>query len=120
MIEGVFHHTLDMRKVSHHPVLIEFLGLAIYGDNPVMSVQMLALALITQIQVMRSGDGECFLYVVHILLVFRVWCLEAIVLGGVGDAGIAQGFYSLLAGAALAAMLLAALVAAPGLGVVDT
>ena len=51
VVESVFHHTFDVREVSNHSVAIEFFGFTINGDNPVMSVQLLALTLVTEIQV---------------------------------------------------------------------
>lgn len=65
VVEGVLHYALDMRKIGDHAVGIEFLSLAIDGDHPVMAMQVLALTLVTEIEVVRGGDGECFFDVVH-------------------------------------------------------
>ena len=48
VIKGLFDNTLDMGEVSHHTILIQRFGFAIYSHHEVVSVQRLALALITQ------------------------------------------------------------------------
>ena len=67
VVESILDDTLDLRKIGNHTVGIEFFGLAINGYNPVMSVQLFALALITELEVVRSRDCECFLFVKYIL-----------------------------------------------------
>ena len=48
-------------------------GAAIYGNDPVVAVQILALAAVRQTEGMGAGDFETFDYVVH---VSRLYCFR--------------------------------------------
>ena len=53
MVKRVFHYLFDVREVGDHAVLVEFCRLAIDDNNPVVTVQVLAFALVGQRQVVR-------------------------------------------------------------------
>ena len=51
VVEGILDYPLDMGEVSYHTVLIQRLCLAENGNYPVVPMQCLALAFITEIQI---------------------------------------------------------------------
>ena len=69
MVKSALYDSLDVRKIRYHTVLIQFFGFAIDNNLPVVSMQVLALAFVAQIQIMSRGDGQCFFYVIHVLFV---------------------------------------------------
>ena len=46
MVKLPFYHFLYMRKINYHTIFIQLLCLAIYGDNPIVTMQVFTLALI--------------------------------------------------------------------------
>ena len=65
MVEGLLDDTLDMGEVGDHSVLVEFFRLAIDDDNPVVAVQVLALAFVVKVQLVTGGYLKCFSDVIH-------------------------------------------------------
>ena len=65
MIEGVLYDFLDVGEIGHHAILIQLLRLAIDDNDPVMAVQVLALAFVRQHQVMCRRNLYSFFYVIH-------------------------------------------------------
>ena len=52
MVDAVVNELLDEREVTHQAIAVELLSLAIDLDNPVVSMQVLAFALIVEIELM--------------------------------------------------------------------
>ena len=65
MVKGVFDDAFDVGKVGDHTVAVELLSAARDDDAPVVSVEVFALALVREIQIMCGGDLYCFLYKKH-------------------------------------------------------
>ena len=65
VVKGIFDYFLDMREIRHHAVCIQFFRLAIDDDDPVMTMQVLAFALVTQHEIMRRGNLYSLFYVIH-------------------------------------------------------
>ena len=59
MIQESVHHLLDMLKVLHHSLAIQFARCQINGNHPVMAVQPAALAAVGKIQLMASCHFHC-------------------------------------------------------------
>ena len=116
MVKRIFYHLFDVGKVGDHTVLVQFACLAINHDNPVVPVQCLAFALVTEVEIVCSGNLQTLFYIIHCsnyelgILIFR----------GILYPRLAEGFDTLGAGAAFAAVFLPPFVATPCLGIVDT
>ena len=113
MVESVLYHAVDVREIGYHTVFIQFARFAIDYYYPVMTVQGLAFALVTEVEIMCSGNLQTLFYIIHCLYI-----LISFVFGGVFYSRFAEGFLTLGAGAAFAAMSLAPLVATPCLRIV--
>ena len=122
MVEGIFDDALNDGEVGYHTVLVQFLGTAIHLDFPVMTVQRLAFALVTEHQIMRSRNLNRFFYVIHIFYRYFLECfyLLFIVLCLVFYPCFLQSFAAFTARAAFAAMVLAPAIATPRLAVIHS
>ena len=58
---------LDVREVCYHAVFVEVLGSAVDSDNPVVAVQVLALAFVVEGEPVAPCYLYSFRYVVHII-----------------------------------------------------
>lgn len=65
MVHFFFEHALYMREISDHAGIVECLGTAMHGNNPIMTVYGAALALIRQIQPVCSRNLYAFGDIVH-------------------------------------------------------
>ena len=72
VVESLFNNTFDVGEVGYHTVLVERFGFAMHGNNEIMSVQSFALAFITQMEIVRSGDCDSFFYVIHFYVSYAV------------------------------------------------
>ena len=70
MVEGAMHQTFNLSKINHHAVLVQFLGLAVNRDGPIVSVQLAALAGIGKLQVVAGRDNQPLTYIIHNVKVF--------------------------------------------------
>ena len=57
--------SLDLGEVAHHAVAVQFLGTAIDVDLPVVAVEVLALALVIEVQLVAGGYFKGFADVIH-------------------------------------------------------
>ena len=55
MVNLTVYQTLDLSKIAHHAIAVEFLTTAIHVDFPVVAMQVLALALIVEVKLMAGG-----------------------------------------------------------------
>lgn len=65
MVELGLDRFLDVTEIDNHTVRVECRGLTIDGDDPVVTVQVLALAGIGEAQVVRGRDFHSFNDCVH-------------------------------------------------------
>lgn len=65
MVELFLDQRLDMREVDDHAVLVQLFGTAIYGDDAVVSMQVLALAFVVEGEPVGKGYFYSFGYVIH-------------------------------------------------------
>lgn len=65
VVEFAVDLLFDVLKVAHHAVCIEFSSLAVYGNNPVVAVNVGALAFVGKVEVMRPCDFHSLLNVIH-------------------------------------------------------
>lgn len=64
VVEAV-HDFLDLAEIDDHAVVVDFLALDGDGDDPVMAMQVRALAFIIEVQVMRPGYFHSLCYGKH-------------------------------------------------------
>ena len=55
MVNPAVDQALDFGEVAHHAIVVELFGAAIHIDLPVMTVKVLALALIVEIELVAGG-----------------------------------------------------------------
>ena len=65
VVETVANEPLDVGEINNHTILIQFTRLAVNGDYPVVSMQLLTLTFVGEIELMAGRDFECFLDVIH-------------------------------------------------------
>ena len=66
MIELIVDMILYMSKITNHSGFIKILGLAVYGNYPIMAVYVAALAFIWKLKVMSSCYLHSLRYVIHL------------------------------------------------------
>lgn len=54
MVELPHHCAFDISKIGHHAVAVELFGSAMHGDNPIMSMQLSAFALVVEAKAMAG------------------------------------------------------------------
>ncbi len=65
VVESVGNLLLDVGEVGHHAVFVELAGAAVDGDQPIVAVDLLTLALVRELELVAGGYFEGFLDVVH-------------------------------------------------------
>ena len=60
--------SFDFREVAHHAVAVQLFGTAIDVDLPVVAVEVLALALVIEVELVARGYFEGFADVIHFKL----------------------------------------------------
>ena len=65
MVEGCLYALLDLRKVAHHTVFVEFGSAAMHSNNPIMPMHLRAFALIVKLQAVTAGNFQAFCYIIH-------------------------------------------------------
>jgi hypothetical protein len=65
MVELRLYVLLNEFEINNHPVGIQLLGFAIYGNSPIMSVQVTALAGIREFQMMAGRYYQPLAYIIH-------------------------------------------------------
>ena len=65
MVKSLRDKFFQMRKVDYHTVSVQCFGATVDGDDAVMPVQTLALALIIEVQLMGIRYFDAFRYEVH-------------------------------------------------------
>ena len=66
MIELIVDLFLYMRKIANHSSFIKILGLTVYGNDPVVTVYITALAFIRKLKIMSSRYLHPLRYVIHL------------------------------------------------------
>ena len=70
MVETFLYKSLDVGEVYHHSVAVQFARLAINGDDPVVAMQVLTLALVRELKAMTRRDFKSLFNVIHNGVVF--------------------------------------------------
>ena len=74
MVDLPVDQSLDFGEVAHHAVAVQFLGTAIDVDFPVVAVEVLAFALVIEVQLVAGGYFKGFADVIHRgLKVYKVY-----------------------------------------------
>ena len=55
VVDFTMNQTFDFGEVAHHAIAVELLATAIHIDLPVVAMQVLALALVVEIELMACG-----------------------------------------------------------------
>ena len=71
MVELTVNLILDVLEVAHHAVLVQFLCLAVNRHDPVVAVEVLALAFIGEIQAVTASNLHSFAHIIHGSLFFN-------------------------------------------------
>ena len=65
MVNLAVNQTLDFGEIAHHTIAVEIFSAAIHIDLPVVAMQVLAFALIVEIELMACGYFQGFSDVIH-------------------------------------------------------
>ena len=60
MVQFFFNKSFYMAEIDHHTILVECLGATIYGDNAVVSMQILAFTFVCKMQLVGKGHFNAF------------------------------------------------------------
>jgi hypothetical protein len=66
MVYSAVNQALDFGEVAYHAVVVQFFGTAVHIHFPVVTMQVLALALIVEVELMARGYFQGFSEVIHI------------------------------------------------------
>ena len=108
MIEGVLYDFLDVGEIGHHAILIQLLRLAIDDNDPVMAVQVLALAFESLFFFLRNTSF-------HHFIIPPLTIIDCFIL----NSGLRQRFFAFATRTAHTAVMLSAFIATPGLRVIQ-
>ena len=67
MVEFVAYILFDMGEIGNHSGIIQLLGAAMYGYNPIVAVYAGTLALVVEFKAVSGGYFKSFAYVVHFI-----------------------------------------------------
>ena len=65
MIQPILYLPFYLSKVNHHPIAVQLAATAEDGDNPIVTVQLGALAVVVEHQAVAGRHLNSFLNVVH-------------------------------------------------------
>jgi hypothetical protein len=54
VVEAVGNQTLYLGEIHHHTILVEFFRTTVNGDQPIVSMKLLALAFVGKVQLMTG------------------------------------------------------------------
>lgn len=66
VVEIVVYPVLYVFEINHHPFGIKSFCLAIYGDNPIVTVQVGTFAFIREIEPVAARNLHFLSYVIHL------------------------------------------------------
>lgn len=67
VVEFFFDEVFYYREIDDHAVAVQLMSPAIYGNNPIVAVQILAFAFVGESQLVRGTYFEAFSDVIHVI-----------------------------------------------------